>query len=552
MNQTHELITALDEKLRRVNIQTGRKYMGLLEWTIKHRPLIKPNLAFDLEHHQFLRGIYECEAKKIVLMKGGQLGLSEYAVNRALWSCDVRKADVFYVMPTDGDVSDFSQKRFGPALKSSPYLASLVVNAGEGGADRVTMKRVRDNFITFRGGKIDTEGNASQLRSIDADIGVRDEVDVMNPRVKDLVSKRLGHSLIAEELSLSTPTFNSIGIHAEWMQSDQRVWCLKCPHCGTWQEIDINNVVIDWNHDQQPIAWYGQKINQYLCCCKKCHKILDRKSPGRWVAKYPSRSNDLVGFHPTKLCYPRSPLKEMVQALQSFDESKIRECWNQDLGLPYSPRGGRLTDEDLNACKMGYLPGPAGGGNLMGVDVGKVLHVIIRAPLNEQGKRPLLCATEAQPSDIPLLMSVYKVKRAVFDIGPETNMVRGIQAQYGRGRVWLCRYHTSPDGLRGVASVEWNEEDMIVVADRTRTLDLTYSRFRARENALPGNADSIPRYYSQLKAPLRQIKNGRSVYIETEADHFAHAENYCLMASLAPETAIISLKKDIQTGFDNV
>lgn len=550
--QKLELINALDEKVRRVNIATGKGYMTLLEWTIKHRPLLKPNLALDFNYHKFLIGIYQSTAKRLVLMKGGQLGLSEYAVNRALWSCDIRHADVFYVMPTDGDVSDFSQKRFGPALKSSPYLASLVVNAGEGGADRVTMKRVRNNFITFRGGKIDTEGNASQLRSIDADIGVRDEVDVMNPRVKDLVSKRLGHSLIAEELSLSTPTFHSIGIHAEWKQSDQREWCLKCSACGSWNALDIGNIVIEWNEAKKPIAWHGQKQGLYLCACKKCGKPLDRMGDGQWVAKYPSKTADLVGYHPSKLCYPRASIKEIVLALQSFDDSKIRECWNQDLGLPYSPAGGKMTDDELNACKMGYTQGPAGAGNFMGVDVGKVLNVIIRGQLNDQGKRPLLFAGEVGYTELPLLMSVYRVKKAVIDIAPETTLMREFQAKYGRGVVWLCRYTTSADGLRGVASVDWKEDDMVVLADRTRTLDMTYSRFRSRENALPGNAESIPRYYDQIKAPIRQIKNGRSVYIETEADHYSHAENYCLIASLAPEMATYSQKRQIQTGFNDV
>ena len=88
-----------------------RVAIGLLDWTNTYRPLLAPDIPFDLESHRYLKALYEDESRYIVVKKASQMGVSEWAVSRALWSCDYRDANVFYVMPTLDDVYDFSQMR---------------------------------------------------------------------------------------------------------------------------------------------------------------------------------------------------------------------------------------------------------------------------------------------------------------------------------------------------------------------------------------------------------------------------------------------------------
>jgi len=87
--------------------------------------------------------LYNQTSRRVVVRKASQVGVSEYLVSHALWSADQRSATVLYVFPTDKHVSDFSSARVGPAIEASAYLDAIIVEGGERGADRVTLKRVR-------------------------------------------------------------------------------------------------------------------------------------------------------------------------------------------------------------------------------------------------------------------------------------------------------------------------------------------------------------------------------------------------------------------------
>ena len=129
--------------------------VDLLTWTIVYRRHLKPGLLFDLVEHQYLVDIYNCKAQEMVLYKASQVGASEYLVSYAMHAADVRSATALYVFPTDKHVSDFSSARLGPAIEASPYLDGIVIEGraagGRRGADRVTLKRVRDRFLYLRG-----------------------------------------------------------------------------------------------------------------------------------------------------------------------------------------------------------------------------------------------------------------------------------------------------------------------------------------------------------------------------------------------------------------
>ena len=74
-------------------------------------------------------------------------------------------------------------------------------------------------------------------------------------------------------------------------------------------------------------------------------------------------------------------------------------------------------------------------------------------------------------------------------------------------------------------------------------MDDTFSRFVLQTSTLPANARDVADYYDQMKAPVRvleQASDGNKVprYVETGADHYAHAENYCAAAFEAPAPAL--------------
>lgn len=519
--------------------------LPLLAWTQSRRAELGPGKPFDLTEHAYLRAVYEETARESVVQKSAQSGLSEWLISKALHACDERQATVLYIFPTDTHVSDFSAARLGPAIEASDYLAQIVVDGagagGKRGADRVTLKRVRDRFLYFRGGKVQPDGSAPQLKSIDADVLIQDELDELDPRAPAIARKRLGHSRIAEVCSVSTPTYPGRGIHAEYMASDQRQWHIRCGACGNRQPLEIADVVNAWDELERPTAWHGKEEGRAYCACRKCGNELNRLGAGEWVARYPGR--EVVGYHVTKLFSPLANLLDIVRRLQSTNETVRRECFNQDLGLPYRPRGGGLDDALLDACLRDYAHGPGKGGGFMGIDVGRVLHVVVRsAPVN--GERRQLFAGETSWADLPALWQRYRPRNTVIDALPETTKAREFQAATPKGSVWLAYYNRQSIGTKDEAPYLLRHEKGTVDLDRTRILDLMMARFIRQadapgpENTLPAHAQDIPDYYAQMKAPVRVLeKDARDLetarYVESGPDHFAHAEAYCLAASIA-------------------
>ncbi|MDI9549634.1 MAG: phage terminase large subunit family protein [Chloroflexota bacterium] len=522
----------------------------LLEWTQQHRRWLGPERVFDLAHHAYLAALYGVQAGRAAVMKAAQMGASEWLISYALHACDQRNATALYVFPTDAHVSDFSAARLGPAIEASPYLESIIVDGralgGKRGSDRVTLKRVRNRFLYFRGGQVKPDGSAPQLKSIDADVLILDELDELDPRAPAIAAKRLGHSSIGEMRLVSTPSYPGGGIHAEWQESDQRLWHVRCGACGLRQPLAIEQAVTEWDDLGRPRAWRGQAEGRAWAACVKCGSELDRLGPGEWVAAHPGR--ETAGFHLSKLFSARTPLLDVVRALDTTDETKRREAFNQDLGLPYRPRGGGLDGGALDDCRREYGHGPRPEGSrgaacYMGVDVGKVLHVVIRAAADkETGERRQLFAGEVSWDGLALLMRQYGPRAAVMDALPETTKAREFQRQFARGRVWLAYYPAQASGSKREDFAAWDWAQSKVDVDRTRSLDETLARFTDGSNTLPANARDIRDYYAHLTATVRVIeKDARGQeaarYVETGPDHFAHAENYCTVAAECPAAA---------------
>lgn len=521
---------------------TRQASFSLLEWCHKYRTYLRSGQRFDMERHHYLRAIYQSEAQKLVCRKGAQLGWTEYCVSYAFWSCDQRRADVLYVGPDDGHVSDFSRTRIGGAVAASDYLDSIMVSGFERGADRVTLKRVRDSYLYMRGATISADGGSAKLKGTPADVLILDELDEMDHRAPSLAEKRLGASELAEQRWGSTPTYPGTGIDAAYQDSDQRHWMVRCPACRRHTHFQISQLVTEWDEHGRPTRWHQKDGVPYLAC-PACAAPLDRSATGEWVPAFPDHSTQ--GYHIDKLMVARHSLSDLLTNLSDHREHKRKEAHNQDLGMPYKPSGVGLDRAALMACIRPELPW---GRRLdttrpcfMGVDVGSVdLIVVIReGPHPETGERPLLFAAKvADFSDLSHLVSLYGVGRVVVDYQPETRAARDWQASQKRGQVWLCHY-TAHQGTKKAEPVSWDRGQGRVTAERTRTLDETVARFADEVNTLPPNIPDVPHYFAEVMAPTRKVEaNSRgdlvARYVEVGPDHYAHAENYCTIASLLP------------------
>lgn len=543
---------------------------SLLGWMFAARSLLAEGVPFDLGRHLYLKDIYKDTAPEMIVMKSGQAGVSEYCVSRALWSCDRRGMNVLYLLPTLGDIGDFSQMRIGTAIEASAYLRDVVIEGrqdGKRGSDRVMLKRVRDRWLVLRGTQVklgaaqrERRTGAARLKTVPVDLVIYDEFDEMPAGIEALASKRLGHSEHKEQLWVSTPTYPGMGIHAKWLESDQRRWFVPCPSCSHRQTLTLEHVVIEWDDLERPAAWHGQGEERAYCACEQCGAEVDRLAAGEWVAAHPGRS--LVGYTINKLATAQNDPLDVVKGFLAVDESKRQEAFNQDLALPYKPRGGGLSDDVLDACMREYAHGVVPGERcFMGVDVGRVLSVVIRGPANvNTGELPQRYAGEVPNfEDLGRLIRQYNVVTCVVDALPETRKAREFQQALPQV-VWLAYYGGA--GLeKAGAPVAWKVDTAVmpngermrcgtISIDRTRILDEAFARMYDQTHTLPGHIRALGNYYDQMKAPLRITEDDRTGnavarYVETGADHYAHAEAYCTAALMRREQYTASMERYI-------
>ena len=143
--------------------------------------------------------------------KCAQVGITEVAINVALYTIDKLKRDVLYVLPTSLTAGDFSKARFGGALALSPYLREMFTDT-----NAVNLKQAGSNTLYIRGSRGD-----SNLVSIPVSLMLLDEVDRMEQKQVWLALERLSGKLQKKVWGISTPTIPNYGIHNLYNGSTQ-------------------------------------------------------------------------------------------------------------------------------------------------------------------------------------------------------------------------------------------------------------------------------------------------------------------------------------------
>jgi hypothetical protein len=490
----------------------------------------------------WLGDLYRASTPELFVMKASQVFVSEWLVTTALWAADTGHAgrgNVLVVWPTQAQLDDFVQARVDSAIEASPYLLERVATARPAGklaVERVRLKRVGAGHLYFRG-----SDKRRQLLSIDADVLLLDELDEFKAGVLAVARQRLGSSLAPLIRGASTPKYPGSGIGLLWQATTRRRYVLSCPACG----------------ERQRLTFPENLTRDGALVCARCGAGLDPADEGEWVAEAPDAG--VEGYHVNRLYSPRADLAELARTGYAIlegrvsDPTAVQEFYNQALGEPYAPAGGCLSDEILLACVGDYgMPAPATRAPaVMGVDVGTVLHVWVKAPAPDAPDgttRALLVGTVPSFEELDRLMARYDVALCVVDAEPEGHEAAKFAARFP-GRVYRCFYPNVAQWRHEEAIVP-NPEQHSVLAHRTRSLDACFDRFYRRREQLPREAPHLPGLFAQLKAPLRILAAdaaGRPVARYEEgaaADHYAHAANYAEVAS--------ALVARLDTGFAGV
>ena len=106
-----DILEGLPKEIQNVT----REDVDLLYFTQKHLCTEKGRV-YEFADRGYLKDIYDCNARHIVVKKAAQMGITMYALNRAIWLCARNKVAVIFTMPTATAVSDLSQGRMNPSV----------------------------------------------------------------------------------------------------------------------------------------------------------------------------------------------------------------------------------------------------------------------------------------------------------------------------------------------------------------------------------------------------------------------------------------------------
>ena len=496
-----------------------------------------------LRHLPYLADIARDSSRVIVIQKSAQVGATELAVNLALYAADsgyAGRGNVLYLMPTQNMMDDFAQARFDRAIQDSPYLRQRLQPEPprRKGADSKRLKRIGPGYVFLRG-----TDSPRQVASVDADLVILDEYDQMAEGALELAEKRIASSSAGRIIVLSTPRYPEAGINALFRQSDQHRYMLICPACGeeqslTWEEnIDTDRTVV---------------------VCRPCRAPLDTAESGRWVAHAPG--NEIRGYHLSRLNAPWLDVLALVEASASPTPLGQQEFHNSDLGEPFSVAGGGLSLDALDRARRGYRFEDYDGQRcVMGVDVGTKLHVVIREFSDEARgdgacPRPLWFAGIVDRFEqLDGLIEHYQVASVVIDALPEVHKVSEFAVRHGE-LVRVAWYNRPDAGFESVPALDGRPAGYRL--NRVEAMERAFQRFYDGVAQIPADArqlcGSVKRgvgeYYRELLAPQRTLErdsvgNWQARWVDHgQADHFAHAEVYCLYAEQSVPYPLVDIE----------
>jgi hypothetical protein len=520
-------------------------------WAEQYRVMGAPFPGkWSWEHHWWLLEPHDAEGESLVCQKGAQMGFTEWALNRALFTMDVQGLSVLYLLPTAHDAGDFSSARFDKALENSEYLATFFSNV-----KNVGHKRAGNTSLYVRG-----SNSRSQLKSIDTALIVYDEIDEMDKKNVTLAEERQSGQKAGtqQNIKLSTPTIENEGINAEYKKSTQEHYFFQCPHCKRRTELIFPDCLIITGESVT-----DQKVNDSYYICKECKAKLDHETKSEWLRSslrggtgiyVPGQSDrDIRGFHVPQLYSTGTiitPAKIALSYLKGLrDPTDATEFWNSKLGLPYAAEGSKVSSAQIAAVMKGYTKGEKAiyGGRpiTMGVDVGSVCHVWIDEWTVEETRLPGLAINDqATPrtiyeghtsgkmddfDELSMLMNVYGVNFSIIDSEPERRQALTWATRHW-GRVLLCDFQWSQTGR---TIQETPPEECTIKVNRTSWMDMALGRFRNKSILVPSDLSDEAKEH--IKEPQRVFKRDKwnnpfGYYHSVNADHLALARVYSEIA----------------------
>lgn len=445
-----------------------------LAWITLHHLVNENQKEIEFKNHRFMIDIYADNSPDIVCIKSAQVGFSVYAILKSLHELKYEERNILYALPTRNVVQDFVIPKVNPLITSNPLIAKDMGN------DSVSLKKLGNRFIYFKG------GSEREAISVSADTLVIDEYDRMpDMSVVTMFDSRLQAAAEPRRRRFSNPSSLGFGVDALFKDSCAYHWFIRCPHCNHDRYIDFEP-----GDDNQ--HYIDKQLEEYVC--GKCHGLLgnDDRKAGKWLAKWPSRERH--GYWISQMMAPWVSAKRILDQEREMDIATFSAFV---LGKAYT-QSDLLIDREtiLRALKPGE---PRKRGIVMGSDIGKPHWYWLGT-----AEGVFKWGRAASWDELEYLFNFYQCEAWVMDSMPEFTKVQEMLRKYP-GKAFACQFNKDRAAM-GI--IRWQEGDKrgYVYVDRTRVIDRVVTELGAGNIPIYGNSSDVAEFITHAGNMYRVVE----------------------------------------------
>lgn len=299
------------------------------------------------------RAISDPEIERVTLVKSVRVGLTtlltgtiaNYAINEP--------SPIMLLLPAEADCRDYVVSDLEPIFNATPALRGLLTPDGADDRSTLTSKRFPSGSL-----KVVPARAPRNLRRHNIRILLCDEVDGMEIGAEgnpiDLATRRTLSYSNRKIVIGSTPTIEETSIVLRsYEESDQRIFEVPCPDCGTFNQILWRN--IEWQPRQPQTAAYRCPHCESLIAERHKHEMV---AAGVWRVTRPEVRGH-AGFHLNAFVSPLANAtwgRLAAEFLQVKDDPSRLMVWVNTIAA----QGWRETVEHIDESELQARAEPFG------------------------------------------------------------------------------------------------------------------------------------------------------------------------------------------------
>jgi len=504
-----------------------------LAWITLNEFVNENQKSIEFKDHRFMIDIYADDSDDIVCRKSAQVGFSVFSILKSFHELKYEKRNIIYALPTKNVVQDFVVPKVNPLISSNSIIKSDM------GSDSVSLKRLGDRFIYFKG------GSEREAISVSADTLVIDEYDRMpDMKIVTMFDSRLQAAAEPRRRRFSNPSAVGFGVDALYTDSDQMMWFVVCSHCKYESYMDFMHETYEVGTLTR-YTHYVDKEREIFACGNCKEEISDNaRRDGRWIPRYKNAKRR--GYWISQMMAPWVSAKRILEQQEEMDTETFHGFV---LGKAYTP-------SDMLVDRAAILRATAPS-NIEKTQVAIGVD-------QDAGGQYYVCMTPQGVFDHGYVDSWDKIEHlklmynaiVVCDPNPYQAIPKQMANKYND---WYLCYFKNLDSL---SAVMWKEKENVVYADRTRIIDIRANEIingRMLYHQTPHQLEDVIHHWNNLYRTTEEKEDGRvkSVWIKKDGKQsdYPFAEVYArigLSQILGAEATLVEPDANVEKKTTNI